>query len=165
MASESEDPKLQEPEIENPKPPSPAAFPSLSLNIWPPSQRTRDAVTSRLVDTLSSPSSVLAKRYGVLPAGEAAAASAEIEKEAFAVAEESAGDEAKAESVDGGLEMLEIYSKTISRRMLEVVKARHSGGNAAADATPPSLASLSIEDAESRTGSGESVDTEAPAAA
>ena len=42
--------------------------------IWPPTQRTRDAVVNRLVETLSGPS-VISKRYGVIPYDEAASAS------------------------------------------------------------------------------------------
>nr|CAD1832382.1 unnamed protein product [Ananas comosus var. bracteatus] len=37
-----------------------------SLSIWPPTQRTRDAVIRRLVENLTS-STVLSKRYGVVP--------------------------------------------------------------------------------------------------
>ncbi|KAK2983007.1 hypothetical protein RJ640_012882 [Escallonia rubra] len=36
---------------------------SVSFSIWPPTQRTRDAVLSHLIETLSAPS-VLSKHYG-----------------------------------------------------------------------------------------------------
>jgi hypothetical protein len=36
------------------------------LSIWPPSQRTRDVVVHRLVQTFAT-SSVLSQRYGVVP--------------------------------------------------------------------------------------------------
>ncbi|KAK2994734.1 hypothetical protein RJ640_002540 [Escallonia rubra] len=42
---------------------------SVSFSIWPPTQCTRDAVLSRLIETLSAPS-VLSKRYGPVPADE-----------------------------------------------------------------------------------------------
>ncbi|XP_020242888.1 uncharacterized protein LOC109821105 [Asparagus officinalis] len=114
-------------------------------------KRTRDAVTARLVETLTCPSSVLAKRYGVLPEAEAASVAGEIEKEAYDAAE-SASDEAKAASVEGGIEILEIYSKAISRKMLESVKARGGVQNM----SPPEIENLSVEDAEkeSRGGGG-----------
>jgi len=37
-----------------------------SLTIWPPSQRTRDAIVRRLVQTLAAPS-ILSQRYGAVP--------------------------------------------------------------------------------------------------
>ncbi|KAK2982664.1 hypothetical protein RJ640_002802 [Escallonia rubra] len=47
---------------------------SVSFSIWPPTQRTHDAVLSRLIETLSlSAASVLSKRYGPIPADEATA--------------------------------------------------------------------------------------------
>ncbi|KAK2970279.1 hypothetical protein RJ640_021354 [Escallonia rubra] len=39
-----------------------------SFSIWPPTQRTRDVVLSRLIETLSAPS-MLSKHYGSVPAG------------------------------------------------------------------------------------------------
>lgn len=161
MADEIDDSKSQDPQLQNPNPspnpksPSSASF-SLSLNIWPPTQRTRDAVTARLVETLTCPSSVLAKRYGVLPEAEAASVAGEIEKEAYDAAE-SASDEAKAASVEGGIEILEIYSKAISRKMLESVKA--SGG--VQNLSPPAIENLSVEDAEKESLGGESAEAEA----
>lgn len=89
---------------------------TLSFKIWPPTQRTRDAVAKRLVETLSAPSSVLSKRYGTLPADEAADAARRIEAEAFAAAGASPDDD--------GIEVLQVYSKEISRRMLDAVKSR-----------------------------------------
>ena len=51
-----------------------AEIDAVSFNIWPPSQRTRDAVIRLLAGTLSSPS-VLTNRHGVVPIEEASAAS------------------------------------------------------------------------------------------
>ncbi|PKA58150.1 MFP1 attachment factor 1 [Apostasia shenzhenica] len=117
-----------------------AAFPSVSIKIWPPTQRTRDAVILRLVENLSTPS-ILSKRYGTLPPDEASDAARLIEQEAFAFASASApssaaGDDGgRAEaSVDEGIEILQIYSKEISRRMLEAIKARAPSASPAAAA-------------------------------
>lgn len=100
---------------------------SISFSIWPPTQRTRDAVINRLIETLSSPS-VLSKRYGVIPHDEASEAAKRIEEEAFS----AAGSSASAD--DDGIEILQVYSKEISRRMLDTVKSR----SATAD-NPPSV--------------------------
>lgn len=89
----------------------------ISLSIWPPTQRTRDAVIARLIETLSTPS-VLSKRYGTIPHDEADAAARRIEDEAFSVANQATSAE------DDGLEILQLYSKEISKRMLETVKGR-----------------------------------------
>ena len=89
----------------------------MSFSIWPPAERTRDAVVARLVETLSTPS-VLSKRYGTLPADEASAAARLIEEEAFATAAASAASD------DDGIQILQVYSKEISKRMLDAVKAR-----------------------------------------
>ncbi|KAJ9186790.1 hypothetical protein P3X46_002324 [Hevea brasiliensis] len=89
----------------------------ISLSIWPPTQRTRDAVISRLIETLSTPSA-LSKRYGSIPHDEAETAARRIEDEAFVVASKATSAE------EDGLEILQLYSKEISRRMLETVKAR-----------------------------------------
>eukprot|EP00262_Sarcandra_glabra_P006165 TRINITY_DN18296_c0_g1_i1.p1 TRINITY_DN18296_c0_g1~~TRINITY_DN18296_c0_g1_i1.p1 ORF type:complete len:173 (-),score=31.63 TRINITY_DN18296_c0_g1_i1:268-726(-) len=98
------------------------------LSIWPPSDRTREAVIKRLVETLSSPS-VLSKRYGSLPLDEASSAARSIEQEAFSAASVSYhGDD------DDGIEILQIYSKEISKRMLDSVKSRAP--------PPPSSSSL-----------------------
>ncbi|KAF2309749.1 hypothetical protein GH714_004923 [Hevea brasiliensis] len=95
----------------------------ISLSIWPPTQRTRDAVITRLIETLSTPS-VLSKRYGAIPHDEAEAAARRIEDEAFSVANRATSAE------DDGLEILQLYSKEISRRMLETVKARPKSDSA-----------------------------------
>lgn len=89
----------------------------ISFSIWPPTQRTRDAVVKRLIETLSTPS-VLSKRYGIMLPDEASTVAGQIEEEAFT----AAGGSASAE--DDGIDILQVYSKEISKRMLEVVKAR-----------------------------------------
>ncbi|KAL5198193.1 hypothetical protein ABZP36_001705 [Zizania latifolia] len=115
-------------------PPAPAAkaaeslLPSLS--IWPPSQRTRDAVVRRLVQTLAAPS-VLSQRYGAVPETEAERAAAAVEAEAYAAVSESAG--AAPSSVEDGIEVLQAYSKEVSRRLLELAKSRAAS---APSATP-----------------------------
>ncbi|WOK98433.1 hypothetical protein Cni_G07145 [Canna indica] len=96
-------------------------FPSMTLNIWPPSQRSRDAVIQRLIETLSTPS-VLSKRYGVLPPAEASSTARLIEEEAFA----AAADGACATSVEEGVILLQKYSKEISRRAIGAVKEKGS---------------------------------------
>ncbi|GER29941.1 MFP1 attachment factor 1 [Striga asiatica] len=104
---------------------------NVSFSIWPPSERTRDAVRSRLIETLSSPS-ILSKRYGTVPQEEAADAAKVIEEEAFEVAGKTATPD------DDGIEILQLYSKEISKRMLERVKARSGEQEApAAPAAPP----------------------------
>ena len=96
---------------------------TLAFSIWPPTQRTRDAVVSRLVETLSK-QSILSKRYGTLPSDEASSAARLIEEEAFSTAAASASAE------DDGIEILQVYSREISRRMLDTVKARASSAAA-----------------------------------
>ncbi|XP_058070081.1 MFP1 attachment factor 1-like [Magnolia sinica] len=112
---------------------------NVSLSIWPPTQRTRDAVTNRLIETLSSPS-VLSKRYGSMPPEEASSAARVIEEEAFSAAA-SLSNNAAAE--DDGIEILQIYSKEISKRMLEAVKARAPSASPAENlqTQPPAVAS------------------------
>uniref|UniRef100_A0A2P2IQ98 WPP domain-containing protein n=1 Tax=Rhizophora mucronata TaxID=61149 RepID=A0A2P2IQ98_RHIMU len=118
--------------------PKKAMSSGLSLSIWPPTQRTRDAVITRLIETLSAPS-VLSKRYGTIPQEEADAAARSIEEEAFGVANAAASAE------DDGLEILQLYSKEISKRMLDTVKARsgpasmvdNSASETASPAAPP----------------------------
>ncbi|KAL5559105.1 hypothetical protein UlMin_035316 [Ulmus minor] len=111
-------------ETQSPEPTS--AYPEKpknpSFSIWPPAQKTRDAVVKRLIETLSTPS-VLSNRYGTIPQDEASAAASQIEEEAFA----TAGDSATAE--DDGIQILQVYSKEISKRMLESVKARSASGS------------------------------------
>ncbi|KAJ1291713.1 hypothetical protein BS78_02G337000 [Paspalum vaginatum] len=102
-----------------------------SLSIWPPSQRTRDAVVRRLVQTLAAPS-VLSHRYGAVPEPEAERAAAAVEAEAFAAASESAAAASPA-SVDEGIEVLQAYSKEVSRRLLELAKSRSAAAAAPAE--------------------------------
>ncbi|XP_022884831.1 MFP1 attachment factor 1-like [Olea europaea var. sylvestris] len=92
-------------------------FSNVSFSIWPPTERTRDAVRNRLIETLSSPS-VLSKRYGTVPREDAADAATRIEEEAFLAAG------AAATTDDDGIEILQVYSKEISKRMLDTVKSR-----------------------------------------
>ncbi|KAL2498192.1 WPP domain-containing protein 1 [Abeliophyllum distichum] len=96
---------------------TPPKYSNVSFSIWPPTERTRDAVRNRLIETLSSPS-ILSKRYGTVPREEAADAATRIEEEAFLAAG------ATATTDDDGIEILQVYSKEISKRMLETVKAR-----------------------------------------
>ncbi|XP_073275056.1 MFP1 attachment factor 1-like [Primulina huaijiensis] len=105
---------------------------NVSFSIWPPTERTRDAVRNRLVETLSS-TSILSKRYGTLSRDEAVDVAKRIEEEAF----ESVGETAPTD--DDGIEILQVYSKDISKRMLETVKARsgESGATAAQPADEP----------------------------
>ena len=100
-----------------------------SLSIWPPSQRTRDAVVRRLVQTLAAPS-ILSERYGAVPEPEAERAAAAAEAEAFAAASKSAAAESPA-SVEEGIEVLQAYSKEVSRRLLELAKSRSAAAASA----------------------------------
>ncbi|KAG2305202.1 hypothetical protein Bca4012_064270 [Brassica carinata] len=111
---------------------------SISLRIWPPTQKTRDAVLNRLVETLST-ESILSKRYGTLNSDEASAVAKSIEEEAYGVASNAVSDD------DDGIKILEVYSKEISKRMLETVKDRsaatagngtHTNDEAVEDAAP-----------------------------
>ncbi|KAM1013110.1 hypothetical protein ACFX2I_043149 [Malus domestica] len=88
-----------------------------SFSIWPPTQRTRDAVVNRLIETLSTPSP-LSKRYGTMAADEASTTARLIEADAFAAAGGSAATE------EDGIQILQVYSKEISKRMLDTVKSR-----------------------------------------
>ncbi|KAG4148090.1 hypothetical protein ERO13_D05G264900v2 [Gossypium hirsutum] len=92
---------------------------NLTHRIWPPTQRTRDAAINRLIETLSSSKSLLSKRYGTIPKEEASAAAVSIEQEAFSLARASFSGED-----DNGMEILQVYSKEMSKRMLDTVKAR-----------------------------------------
>ncbi|KAI3686865.1 hypothetical protein L1987_80554 [Smallanthus sonchifolius] len=106
-----------------------------SFSIWPPSQRTRDAVIKRLIETLSS-KSVLSDRYGAIPSGEADSVARRIEEEAF-----SAVPASPATDGDDGIEILQSYSKEISKRMLDFVKSRSvesASDGATVDAPPAS---------------------------
>ncbi|CAJ2640932.1 MFP1 attachment factor 1-like protein [Trifolium pratense] len=100
---------------------------SAGFSIWPPTQRTRDAVINRLIETLTTPS-VLSKRYGTLLPEEAATSARQIESEAYSIA----GDSAAPDGGDG-IDILQVYSKEISKRMLETVKARPTTGSNAVD--------------------------------
>jgi hypothetical protein len=104
--------------------------PAFSFSIWPPTQRTRDAVVRRLVDTLAG-DTILCKRYGAVPAADADPAARAIEAEAFDAAAATGG---AAATVEEGIEALQFYSKEVSRRLLEFVKSR----SADAKADPPS---------------------------
>ncbi|XP_060969631.1 MFP1 attachment factor 1-like [Cannabis sativa] len=93
------------------KPSSQATF-----SIWPPSQRTRDAVVNRLIETLSTPS-VLSNRYGTTPP----------EESSYTAASSASASE------DDGIQILQVYSKEVSKRMLDVVKARAAASSSSAD--------------------------------
>ncbi|KAI3440378.1 uncharacterized protein J3R85_003720 [Psidium guajava] len=126
-------PSEMEETVQDPLPPEPrkdaTPAPNVAFSIWPPSQRTRDAVVTRLIETLSTPS-VLSKRYGTLPQDEAASAARVIEEEAFNAAAGAAAAD------DDGIEVLQIYSKEISKRMLDSVKARAVAASPAATPAP-----------------------------
>ncbi|KAF7817462.1 MFP1 attachment factor 1-like [Senna tora] len=124
----------------------------ISFSIWPPTQRTRDAVVNRLIETLSTPS-VLSKRYGTIPPDEASSVARIIEDEAFTTAGGSSSSE------DDGIEILQVYSKEISKRMLDTVKARATSAssvdnvatqNSTPDVPPsPAVEAASVADSES----------------
>ncbi|XP_060199380.1 MFP1 attachment factor 1-like [Lycium barbarum] len=101
---------------------------NISFSIWPPTERTRDAVINRLIESLSTPS-VLSKRYGTLPHEEASVTAKLIEEEAFNAAGSTANGDGD------GIEILEVYSKEISKRMIDTVKSR------SVDASEPSSTS------------------------
>ncbi|KNA12452.1 hypothetical protein SOVF_125830 [Spinacia oleracea] len=96
-----------------------------SFSIWPPTERTRDAVINRLIETLSTPF-VLSKRYGSMPSDEASSTARAIEEEAYNAAADSsiAASSGPGSSIDEGIEILQVYSKEISKRMLDAVKSR-----------------------------------------
>ncbi|CAL9750893.1 unnamed protein product [Musa acuminata subsp. burmannicoides] len=85
----------------------------VSLNMWPPSQESRDAVIQRLVETLSSPS--------VLSVEEASSIALIIEQEAFAAA--NCDGVCSFSDYDYGLEILQIYTREIGKRMIEFSKS------------------------------------------
>lgn len=105
----------------------------MGFSIWPPTQKTRDAVVTRLVETLSSPS-VLSDRYGTMPHEESFASARLIEEEAFSAAGSSSAPE------DDGIQILQVYSKEISKRMLETVKSK------AASASPQPDTAITTEE-------------------
>ncbi|CAI9769507.1 unnamed protein product [Fraxinus pennsylvanica] len=86
-------------------------FSNVSFNIWPPTDRTRDTVRNRLIETLSFPS-ILSKCYGIVPSEEATDVATRIEKEAFLSAVGVATTD------NDGFKILQVYSKEISKRML-----------------------------------------------
>ncbi|EEF52328.1 MFP1 attachment factor 1 [Ricinus communis] len=144
-----------QPQQQQQEPPKKLSTSGISLSIWPPTQRTRDAVITRLIETLSSPS-VLSKRYGTISHDEAESAARRIEDEAFGVANTATSAE------DDGLEILQLYSKEISRRMLDTVKARSrldsAVSNGVSETTTPDAASQTEV-------SGEEVPSSVPAEA
>jgi hypothetical protein len=120
---------------------STATTDSFSFNIWPPTNRTRDAVVRRLVETLTT-DTVLSKRYGSVSTEEAEESARLIEQEAFSVAqaehESRFGSGSGSNSVEEGIEILQVYSKEVSRRMLEFAKSR-------AEKAPPAQAPAEVE--------------------
>ncbi|XP_004290935.1 PREDICTED: MFP1 attachment factor 1-like [Fragaria vesca subsp. vesca] len=100
---------------------------AVNYSIWPPTERTRNAVVDRLIETLTTPSP-LSRRYGTLSADEAGPQARLIEQDAFAAAGGSAATEVGSET---GMKILQIYSKEISKRMLDVVKAKNAAASAA----------------------------------
>ena len=105
--------------------------------IWTPARRTRDAVVNRLVETLSGPS-VISKRYGVIPYDEAFAAARRLEDEAFAAAAEGGGD-------GEGLDILQVYSKEISKRVLDARSAAGSAQNGNNASASEEMSSVEME--------------------
>jgi hypothetical protein len=103
-----------------------------SFSIWPPTQRTRDAVVRRLVDTLAG-DTLLCKRYGAVPPADADPAARAIEAEAFDAAAVTGG---AAASVEEGIEALQLYSKEVSRRLLDFVKSRSAAAKDAVKDEP-----------------------------
>ncbi|XP_043713851.1 MFP1 attachment factor 1-like [Telopea speciosissima] len=108
----------------------------ISFSIWPPTQHTREAVIKRLVETLST-NSILSKRYGSMPADDASSAAHKIEEEAFSVASATA---ASSTAEDDGIDILQLYSREISKRMLETVKSRAASASPADNSSPVSVA-------------------------
>ncbi|KAM2868744.1 hypothetical protein FF1_016768 [Malus domestica] len=110
-----------------------------SFSIWPPTQRTRDAVVNRLIETLTTPSP-LSKRYGTMADNEASATARLIEEDAFAAAGGSAATE------EDGIQILQVYSKEISKRMLDTVKSKNAAASAAQNGASESEAASSDVD-------------------
>ncbi|XP_060170584.1 MFP1 attachment factor 1-like [Lycium barbarum] len=90
---------------------------NLSFSIWPPTQRTRDAVVQCLIETQSS-HPILSKRYGTVPLEKATDTARLIEKEAF----NYAGSSSSPDNED--IKILRVYSKEISKHLLDTVKDR-----------------------------------------
>uniref|UniRef100_A0A8I6YKG9 WPP domain-containing protein n=2 Tax=Hordeum vulgare subsp. vulgare TaxID=112509 RepID=A0A8I6YKG9_HORVV len=80
----------------------------------------------RLVDTLAG-DTLLCKRYGAVPTADAEPAVRAIEAEAFDAAVVGGG---AAASVEEGIEALQLYSKDVSRRLLDFVKSRSAAAKA-----------------------------------
>ena len=151
MATAEEQPASAEKNLE------PSSAQTFLFQIWPPSQRTREAVINRLIATLSTPS-ILSKRYGAVQIEEATSLSRRIEEEAFtAAAAVSSPDPAfsdgnAAPADEAGIETLQIYSKEISKRMLEAVKLRATHSSASSNDVQPdssAVASAVVEEASS----------------
>ncbi|KAJ8765459.1 hypothetical protein K2173_014581 [Erythroxylum novogranatense] len=102
---------------------SPETNTDFALRIWPPSQRTREAVIRRLVETLSSLSAI-AHRYGSLPVKDATSAAKTIEEESFSAAASAAAVSDEEDEIRRGIEILQVYSREISKRALEMMKAK-----------------------------------------
>ncbi|KAI4976348.1 hypothetical protein ZWY2020_049955 [Hordeum vulgare] len=80
----------------------------------------------RLVDTLAG-DTLLCKRYGAVPTADAEPVVRAIEAEAFDAAVVGGG---AAASVEKGIEALQLYSKDVSRRLLDFVKSRSAAAKA-----------------------------------
>ncbi|XP_030516701.2 MFP1 attachment factor 1-like [Rhodamnia argentea] len=100
--------------------------PDVSYRIWPPTQPTREAIVSRLVKKLSSPSA-LSPRYDAMPVDEAMSVARAIEQAAF----DSTGAAASAD--DDGADVLQAYATSIGRRMLDSVQPRTRPASLAID--------------------------------
>lgn len=127
-----------------PPPPSIPSLASLTLKIWPPSRGTRDAVALRLVETMTTPS-VITRRHGCVPRDEVSSVARRIEEDAFVVASENVkeGDD------DDGMDILQIYSQEISKKMLAVVKEK----SYAAGTTTPIVKDSDVDHTEENRGS------------
>ncbi|CAN4122614.1 unnamed protein product [Withania somnifera] len=129
---------------------------TISFSIWPPTQRTRDAVINRLIESLSTPS-ILSNRYGALPQDEASDIAKRIEEEAFAAAGSMTN------SNDDGVEILQVYSKEISKRMIDTVKSRSADSTLTESESKPAESKADASESASASGmTGEvsSVETE-----
>ncbi|XP_009622944.1 MFP1 attachment factor 1 [Nicotiana tabacum] len=126
---------------------------NFSFRIWPPTQRTRDAVIQRLIETLSTPS-ILSKRYGTLTNEEASDIARCIEEEAFTFAGSSVSPD------DDGIEILQVYSKEISKRMLDAVKSRSAATTSPEAESKPSESLANASESSAHTGETSSIETE-----
>ncbi|XP_044983572.1 MFP1 attachment factor 1-like, partial [Hordeum vulgare subsp. vulgare] len=88
-----------------------------------------------LVDTLAG-DTLLCKRYGAVPAVEVKPVARAIEAEAFDAAVVAGG---AAASIEEGIEALQLYSKEVSRRLLDFVKSRSAAAKAKPSEAPPSV--------------------------